>query len=365
MSRRKSRVHPGEAAKGVSIRQRGESLSRPVLTFGLQRPRMFGSNKKLEAKAPERPGLFGRLSGALRRTRESFVDGLASLFGRGRAVDHELVEEIENLLLAADVGVEATGRLVNGLSRRLARRELDDEAAVFNALREDMLAILRPCSRKLELPDRGADPFVVLVVGVNGTGKTTTIGKLGARWKADGRSVMLAAGDTFRAAAVEQLQTWGQRAGVPVVAQQTGADSASVVYDALSSAKARGVDVLIADTAGRLHTQSNLMDELRKVRRVLSKLDSSAPHETLLVLDAGTGQNALTQASQFHEAVNVTGIALTKLDGTARGGIVLAIAQRLKLPIRWVGVGEAVDDLRDFDAEEFVDGLLGRHAASA
>ena len=325
---------------------------------------MFGSRKSSEAVTPPKPGLFGRLSGALRRTRESLVDGIAGLLGAGRAVSPELLDEIETLLLSADVGVEATGRLVNGLNRRLARRELADAKAVFAALREDMLAILLPCASPLMLPDRGSGTFVLLVVGVNGAGKTTTIGKLAARWKAEGHSVMLAAGDTFRAAAIEQLQRWGERSGVPVVAQHTGADSASVVFDAVSAARARDIDILIADTAGRLHTQAGLMDELRKVRRVVSKVDELAPHETLLVLDAGIGQNAIAQTQQFDAAVKLTGLALTKLDGTARGGVVLAIAERFGLPIRFVGVGEGLDDLRDFDAHEFVDGLLGRSGAN-
>ena len=321
---------------------------------------MFGSKRSSEAETPPRRGLFGRLSGALRKTRTNLVDGISDLVGRGRAVSPELVEEIEMLLLSADVGVEATGRLVAGLERRLARSELADADAVFDALREDMLAILGPCQQPLRLPPPVGATFVVLVVGVNGTGKTTTIGKLAARWKAEGRSVILAAGDTFRAAAVEQLQRWGERTGIPVIAQQTGADSASVLYDAVVAAHTRLADVLLADTARRLHTQAGLMEELRKVRRVINKADHEAPHETLLVLDAGTGQNAISQATQFHAAVGVTGLVLTKLDGTARGGVVLALAERLKLPIRFVGVGEGVDDLRPFDAAEFVDGLLGR-----
>ncbi len=325
---------------------------------------MFGSSTPSDTERAPRRGLFGRLSGALKRTRESLVDGIAGLLGRGRGISPELVEEIEMLLLSADVGVAATERLVAGLNQRLARRELADAEAVFKALREDMLAIVEPCSRPLALPEPASGTFVVLVVGVNGAGKTTTIGKLAARWKASGRTVMLAAGDTFRAAAVEQLQRWGERAGVPVIAQHTGADSASVVFDAVNAARSRHADVLIADTAGRLHTQSGLMDELRKVRRVIGKIDADAPHETLLVLDAGTGQNAIAQARQFGEAVDVTGLVLTKLDGTARGGVVLAIAEQFGLPIRFVGVGEAVEDLREFDAAEFVDGLLGRSGSA-
>ena len=318
---------------------------------------MVDSKTSSETATPSRRGLFGRLSGALRRTRENFADGLAE-----RSISPELLEEVEMQLLSADVGVEATARLVGGLNRLLARSELQDAAAVFGKLRADMLTILEPCTAPLTLPPPDGKPFVVLVVGVNGAGKTTTIGKMAARWKAEGHTVMLAAGDTFRAAAVEQLQRWGERTGVPVIAQHTGADSASVVYDAVSAAYSRRMDVVIADTAGRLHTQGGLMDELRKVRRVIGKVDATAPHETLLVLDAGTGQNALAQAEQFREAVQVSGLVLTKLDGTARGGVVLAIAERFGLPIRYIGVGEGVEDLRPFDAGEFVDGLLGQDA---
>jgi fused signal recognition particle receptor len=306
------------------------------------------------------PRRFGRLRDALKRTRTGLTAGLVELFARQRAVSGELVEEIEDLLLTADVGITATTQIVTDLSQRLARKQLADPEAVFSALRENMLVILEPVSQPLTIPNDGPRPFVILVVGVNGTGKTTTIGKLASRLRAEGRSVLLAAGDTFRAAAIEQLQAWGERVSAPVIAQQISADSASVVYDAVHSAKARGLDVLIADTAGRLHTQVNLMEELKKVRRVIGKLDPSAPHETLLVVDAGTGQNALAQARQFHQAVQVSGIALTKLDGTAKGGIVLAIARELALPIRFIGVGESAVDLRPFDAPEFVDALFER-----
>lgn len=303
---------------------------------------------------------FGRLRDALKRTRTGLTARITELFARQRTVSDELVEEIEDLLLSADVGISATTQIVADLSQRLARKQLADPEAVFTALRENMLAILEPVSQPLAVPRDGPRPFAILMVGVNGTGKTTTIGKLASRLQTEGRSVLLAAGDTFRAAAIEQLQAWGERVGAPVIAQQIGADSASVVYDALHSAKARGLDVLIADTAGRLHTQVNLMEELKKVRRVMGKLDPSAPHETLLVVDAGTGQNALAQARQFHQAVQVSGIVLTKLDGTAKGGIVLAIARELAIPIRFIGVGERVEDLRPFDAPEFVDALFER-----
>ncbi len=302
-------------------------------------------------------GLFARLRAGLARTRAVLTSDVTDLL-RGRTrIDENLLDDLESVLLGADVGVEACERLLGGLRERVRRNESADGAAVLAALRAGMLAILEPVTAPLRLP-AGSGPFMILMVGVNGAGKTTTIGKLAARFKAEGRSVMLAAGDTFRAAAVEQLERWGERTGVPVVAQHTGADSASVIYDALAAARARKVDVLIADTAGRLHTQGGLMEELRKVKRVAAKLDPAAPHEVLLVIDAGMGQNSLVQARQFHEAVGVTGLVLTKLDGTARGGVILAIAERLGLPVRLVGVGEGVEDLRDFDAGEFVTALL-------
>jgi fused signal recognition particle receptor len=268
-----------------------------------------------------------------------------------------LLEDIETTLLLADVGVEATREIIDDLTGRVSRKELGNADALMDALHEDMQAILTPVSVPLTIP-RETRPYVILMVGINGAGKTTTIGKLAHRLRQDGRSVMLAAGDTFRAAAVEQLQTWGERNGVPVIAQQQGADAASVIYDALEAARARGIDVLIADTAGRLHTQSNLMEELKKIRRVLGKLDANAPHEVMLVVDAGTGQNALNQARQFHEVIGLTGITLTKLDGTAKGGIIFAIAKQLGLPIRFIGVGEGIENLREFDAGEFVEALF-------
>lgn len=305
-----------------------------------------------------RSGVFGRLADGLARTRNNLLGGIAGFLERDKSVDNDLIGEIETALLTADVGVEATERMIEGLSKTLDRRQLNDSHEVFSALRASMLEILKPVSKPLTIPVSRSKPFVVLMVGVNGTGKTTTIGKLANRFQSQGSSVMLAAGDTFRAAAIEQLQVWGQRNAIPVVAQHTGADSASVVFDALKSATARGVDVLIADTAGRLHTQANLMEELKKIRRVLGKLDPDAPQETMLVVDAGTGQNALVQAQQFAEAVSVTGITLTKLDGTAKGGIIFSIAQRLALPIRFIGVGEGMEDLREFNAVDFVDALL-------
>ena len=307
-----------------------------------------------------RGGLRARLSAALARTRASLAGGFARLFEGRREVDAAFAEEVEDLLLSADVGVQASARLVEALRRRYANRRIDDPGGAFGALRAEMVALLEPVAQPLEIPAGRDKPFVILVVGVNGTGKTTTIGKLAHRLLRGGRSVMLAAGDTFRAAAIEQLQAWGARNDVPVVAQQTGADAASVVYDALQSATARGIDVLIADTAGRLHTRGGLMDELGKVARVLGKIDGEAPHEVLLVIDGGTGQNALAQARQFKDAVGVSGVVLTKLDGTARGGIVFAMAEELAIPIRFIGVGEGLEDLREFDAGAFVDALLAR-----
>ena len=308
-----------------------------------------------------RPGLFGRLRTALRRTRENLSAGLAELFAR-RKVDDGLIDEVEELLLGADVGVDLTDRIVAELNDRLKRRRLADGSAVFETLRENMVRALEPVARGCELPPPSAlaRPFVVLVVGVNGAGKTTTIGKLAHRYRGDGYSVMLAAGDTFRAAAIDQLKIWGERNGVPVIAQQPGADSAAVVFDAHEAATARSTNVLIADTAGRLHTKAGLMDELAKVRRVVGRTDPAAPHETLLVLDATTGQNGLVQARRFTETVQVSGLAVTKLDGTARGGVLFAIARELAIPIRYIGVGEGIEDLRDFAPAEFVDALLTR-----
>jgi len=308
--------------------------------------------------APETRGLLGRLRSGLKRTHNNLTEGLANLVLGKKTIDDEVLEELETRLLVADVGVEATDVIISDLTARVARKQLADADALMVALSENMQALLAPCSKHLEIPAQDT-PFVILMVGINGAGKTTTIGKLASRFQAEGRSVMLAAGDTFRAAAVEQLQVWGERNEVPVIAQHSGADAASVIYDALEAARARNVDVLIADTAGRLHTQSNLMEELRKIKRVLGKLDASAPHEVMLVLDAGTGQNAVNQARQFHDVVDVSGITLTKLDGTAKGGVIFAIARELGIPIRFIGVGEAREDLRTFDAADFVEALMG------
>ncbi len=305
----------------------------------------------------DKKGFFSRLKTGLAKTRTHFTNGLATLFIGKKTLDADTLEQIETQLLTADLGVEATQQLIQHLTQKLKRQELNNTEAALECLQADMKALLQPCQIPLTL-DEEKKPFVILVVGINGAGKTTTIGKLAKHLQAAGKSVMLAAGDTFRAAAIEQLQVWGERNQIPVIAQQPGADTAAVIYDALESAKARGIDVLIADTAGRLHTQTNLMEELKKVKRVMSKLDNSAPHETLLVLDAGIGQNALNQTKQFHEAIGLTGIALTKLDGTAKGGIIFAIAKQTQLPIRFIGVGEGIDDLRSFDADEFVNALF-------
>jgi fused signal recognition particle receptor len=301
--------------------------------------------------------LFERIKSGLSRTKAGLTEQLGNLFLGAKEIDDDLLEEIETLLLMADVGVEATTEIVTRLTDRVERKQLKDPEALREALKEELADLLGGVEHPLVLPS-DKTPAVILMVGVNGVGKTTTIGKLAKRYQSEGKSVMLAAGDTFRAAAVEQLQVWGERNNVPVVAQHTGADSASVLFDALQSAKSKGIDVLIADTAGRLQNKDNLMQELQKVVRVMQKIDPSAPHEVMLVLDAGTGQNAISQAKQFKEAVGVTGITLTKLDGTAKGGIIFAIAKQFGLPIRFIGVGEKVDDLRPFEADEFVQALF-------
>lgn len=301
--------------------------------------------------------LFERIKSGLSRTKAGLTEQLGSLFLGAKEIDDDLLEEIETLLLMADVGVEATTEIVTRLTERVERKQLKDPEALRDALKGELAELLGGVEHPLQL-SQDRKPAVILMVGVNGVGKTTTIGKLAKRFQSEGKSVMLAAGDTFRAAAVEQLQVWGERNNVPVVAQHTGADSASVLFDALQSAQAKGVDVLIADTAGRLQNKDNLMQELQKVVRVMQKLDPSAPHEVMLVLDAGTGQNAISQAKQFKEAVGVSGITLTKLDGTAKGGIIFAIAKQFGLPIRFIGVGEQVDDLRPFEADEFVQALF-------
>jgi fused signal recognition particle receptor len=312
----------------------------------------------VDEPSEKKSGVFSRLRERLSRTRAQLGDGIGTLVAGRKRIDDDLMEELETLLLTADVGVTTTARIMDDLTNRVKRKSLSDPQALLQALKAELRDILISANAPVRQPAPGK-PQVILMVGVNGAGKTTTIGKLAKRLQEEGNQVILAAGDTFRAAAVEQLQTWGERNRVTVVSQQSGADSASVIFDALQAATARGADVLIADTAGRLHTKSNLMDELTKVARVLKKIDPDAPHEVMLVVDATTGQNALNQALHFHRAVGLTGITLTKLDGTAKGGILFAIADRLKLPIRFIGVGETIDDLRPFDADEFLDALLG------
>jgi len=318
-------------------------------------------SKKADPAAPEpaadkQPGFFARMRAKLNRGDSWLTYDLANLLPGGK-IDEAVLDELEMRLIGADVGIETTERILDALRGKVVRKELGNLEALLAALRQALLDIVGPVARPLEIT-AAHKPYVILVVGVNGSGKTTTIGKLARRLTAEGHKVVLAAGDTFRAAAIEQLQVWGDRNAVPVIAQVAGADPAAVIFDALQSAQARGADVLLADTAGRLHTQSNLMEELKKVKRVLGRLDATAPHEVLLVLDAGQGQNALTQAQQFHQALGVTGIVLTKLDGTAKGGIVFAIADRLGIPLRFVGVGETAEDFGVFDAETFVDAVL-------
>ena len=310
-----------------------------------------------EAAVDGKPGFFSRIKQGLGKTRTNLVTGLETVLLGEKQIDQNLLEEIEIALLLADVGVDTTREIIDGLTDRVNRKELGDTTALYRQLKRELADILSASEQPMKL-DTDKQPFVILMVGVNGAGKTTTIGKLARYFQNEGKSVMLAAGDTFRAAAVEQLMIWGERNNVPVIAQGTGADSASVIFDALASARAKGCDVLIADTAGRLQNKKNLMDELGKISRVLGKQDENAPHEVMLVLDAGTGQNAISQAREFLAAVAVSGIVLTKLDGTAKGGVIFAIARQLDLPIRFVGVGEQIDDLRPFSAEQFVAALF-------
>lgn len=313
---------------------------------------MFGKKEKPEKK----DGFIRRLRARLNRGDSWLTYDLAKLAPGGN-IDEDVLEELESLLVMADVGVDTTERIISGLQRSLARKELKDVAALQDGLRRSLLEILGPVENPLRIEKTDA-PFVVLMVGVNGAGKTTTIGKLARRFKDSGLSVMLAAGDTFRAAAVEQLQAWGERNDVSVIAQQSGADPAAVIFDAMDAAKARGIDVLLADTAGRLQSQTGLMDELAKVKTVMARRDETAPHEIMLVLDASQGQNALVQAEKFDEALGLTGITVTKLDGSAKGGILLAIADRLQVPVRFIGIGESAEDMQPFSAQEFVDALL-------
>ncbi len=312
-----------------------------------------------EGKEKSKSGFFSRIKSGLSRTRHSFTGGLGDLLLGKKEIDDDLLEEIETQLLMADVGVAATQEIIKDLTERSSRKELKDSGALFEALKISLSDILLPCQGPLEI-DSSKKPYVILMVGVNGVGKTTTIGKMSKHFQSQGKSVMLAAGDTFRAAAVEQLQAWGERNNVPVVAQHTGADCASVIFDAVQSAQAKGIDIVIADTAGRLQNKGHLMQELEKVVRVMKKLDDSAPHEVMLVLDAATGQNALSQAKIFQKVVGVTSVSLSKLDGTAKGGVIFAIAKELQLPVRFIGVGEQIDDLRPFDRDQFIDALFAK-----
>lgn len=302
-------------------------------------------------------GFFGRMKDGLTKTRRSFTDGMVNILIGGKEIDDELLEEVEEQLLVADIGVDATKTIIANLTERTARGDLIYSHALYKALQEELVALLAPRVKPLHI-DPNKSPYVILMVGVNGVGKTTTIGKLAKRLQSEGKKVMLAAGDTFRAAATEQLQIWGERNDIPVVAQGHGADSASVIFDAFESARAKGIDVLIADTAGRLQNKSNLMEELKKVKRVMQKIDATAPHEIMLIVDAGTGQNAINQVQLFDEAVGLTGITITKLDGTAKGGVLFNIASRTHVPIRYIGVGEKIDDLRPFSAKSFVAALF-------
>jgi len=309
------------------------------------------------SETPAKAGFFTRMKQGLSRTSSNFAGGIGKLVLGEKEIDDELLEDIETQLLVADVGIEATTDIIDNLTERVARNELSKASALYDALKELLANLLIAVEKPLVINPENK-PFVILVVGVNGVGKTTTIGKLAKRLQGEGKSVMLAAGDTFRAAAVEQLQVWGERNDIPVVAQHTGADSASVIFDAIQSAQSRQIDVVIADTAGRLHNKGHLMDELTKVSRVMGKLDSQAPHEVLLVLDAGTGQNALNQAEHFIQAAKVTGVALTKLDGTAKGGVIFALSRKFGLPVRFIGVGEGIDDLQPFTARSFIKALF-------
>lgn len=323
-------------------------------------PEVEPQPKEVVVQEQEKPteGFFARLKRSLQRTKENIGAGFFGLFS-GKKIDDDLFEELEEQLLIADVGMNTTTKIIDSLTDKASRRDLKDGEALYGLLKEEMADILSHVEQPLEV-DTTKTPYVILMVGVNGVGKTTTIGKLAKQFQNEGKSVMLAAGDTFRAAAVEQLQVWGQRNDVPVIAQHTGADSASVIYDAIEAAKARKVDVVIADTAGRLQNKSNLMEELRKIVRVMKKIDDSAPHEIMLTLDAGTGQNAISQAKLFSEVAPVTGISLTKLDGTAKGGVIFAIADQFNIPIRYIGVGEGIDDLRPFVAHDFIEALFSR-----
>ncbi len=355
-------VRPEDAEEGVQSDESTQSGQRiaaeNTLSLGLAAEGLLPADMPAtEQHRPAREGFFARLKRSLIKTRQNLGSGFIGLF-RGKKIDDDLFEELEEQLLIADVGVETTRKIIDGLIEHADRRQLKEADALYGKLKEEMATILAKVDAPLDVS--GKKPFVILMVGVNGVGKTTTIGKLARQYQAEGKTVMLAAGDTFRAAAVEQLQVWGQRNQIPVVAQHTGADSASVIFDAIQAAKARGADVLIADTAGRLQNKSHLMEELKKIVRVMKKLDVDAPHEVMLTLDASTGQNAVSQARLFNETVGLTGITLTKLDGTAKGGVIFSIADQFAIPIRYIGVGEGIEDLRPFKADDFIEALFAR-----
>ncbi|MFC0226016.1 signal recognition particle-docking protein FtsY [Serratia aquatilis] len=334
-----------------------EPIVEPVVEAALEEPELQAPAVTQEQERPTKEGFFARLKRSLLKTKQNLGSGFLGLF-RGKKIDDDLFDELEEQLLIADVGVETTRKIIDSLTQHASRKQLKDAEALYGKLKEEMSEILSKVDQPLDVG--GKTPFVILMVGVNGVGKTTTIGKLARQFQAEGKSVMLAAGDTFRAAAVEQLQVWGERNRIPVIAQHTGADSASVIFDAVQAAKARNVDVLIADTAGRLQNKAHLMEELKKIVRVMKKLDEQAPHEVMLTLDASTGQNAVSQAKLFNETVGLTGITLTKLDGTAKGGVIFSIADQFNIPIRYIGVGEGIDDLRPFKAEDFIEALFAR-----
>ncbi|MEJ6520556.1 signal recognition particle-docking protein FtsY [Shewanella bicestrii] len=351
-----------EKAEAERVAAEAQAEAERVAAAQVQAEHPLEQQPEPQAK-PAKESFFARLKRGLMRTSENIGSGFIGLF-RGKKIDDDLFEELEEQLLIADVGVETTSRLIKSLTEHASRKQLKDAEALYDLLRDEMQKTLDPVAIPL-VPENANGPYVILMVGVNGVGKTTTIGKLAKQYQRQGKSVMLAAGDTFRAAAVEQLQVWGQRNNIPVVAQHTGADSASVLFDALQAAKARKIDILIADTAGRLQNKSHLMEELKKVVRVMKKLDPEAPHEVMLTLDASTGQNAISQAQLFQEAVGVTGMTISKLDGTAKGGVVFAIADKFKIPLRYIGVGEQIDDLRTFNSKEFIDALFTQEKADS
>ncbi|WP_323839854.1 signal recognition particle-docking protein FtsY [Photorhabdus africana] len=349
-----------EAARLAAEQAEQQRLVEEAVRLAAEQAEPVQTEQTVISKEQERPtkeGFFSRLKRGLVKTRQNLGSGFLSLFS-GKKIDDDLFDELEEQLLIADVGVDTTRKIISSLTEHASRKELKDAEALYAKLKEEMSGILTKVNKPLDI--EGKTPYVILMIGVNGVGKTTTIGKLARQFQAQGKSVMLAAGDTFRAAAVEQLQVWGERNHIPVVAQHTGADPASVIFDAIQSAKAKGVDVLIADTAGRLQNKSHLMEELKKIVRVMKKLDENAPHEIMLTLDASTGQNAISQAKLFHEAVGLTGISLTKLDGTAKGGVIFAIADQFEIPIRYIGVGEGIEDLRPFKADDFIEALFAR-----